>query len=165
MKEYNYCPICATRLKAKLISGRKRNFCPSCNFIDYKNPLPVATAIALRNNKFLLIKRGLAPKKGTWAAPAGFIEIGETPEEACLRELKEETGISGEVIRLIGATRLYDKEIYGDMLLIIYLVKLNEEGNPIPGEEVEEAKFFDFTELPDYYIKRFKGTLAELQKV
>ena len=88
----------------------------------------------------------------------------ETPEEACLRELKEETGMSGEIIRLIGATRLYDKEIYGDMLLIIYLVKLKEEGNPIPGDEVEEAKFFDFTELPDYYVKRFKGPLVELQK-
>jgi ADP-ribose pyrophosphatase YjhB (NUDIX family) len=163
MKEYNYCPLCATQLKARIIAGRNRKFCPSCNFIDYKNPLPVATAVAVQNNKLLLIKRGLAPRKGTWAAPAGFIEIGETPEEACLRELKEETGMSGEIIRLIGATRLQDMEIYGDMLLIKYLVQL-EEGNPIPGDEVEEVKFFAFTELPDHYIKRFKDTIAELEK-
>jgi ADP-ribose pyrophosphatase YjhB (NUDIX family) len=163
MKTYNYCPLCATPLQAAIIDGKERKFCPSCNFIDYKNPLPVATAVAIQNNKFLLIKRGLPPRKGTWAAPAGFIELGETPEEACLRELKEETGMSGKIVRLIGATRMQDAEIYGDMLLVNYLVKL-EEGKPSPGNEVEDIKFFDFTELPDSYVKRFGDAITEAQK-
>ncbi len=164
MKKYNYCPLCATPLQTAIIDGKERKFCPSCNFVDYKNPLPVATAVAMRNNKFLLIKRGLPPRKGTWAAPAGFIELGETPEEACLRELKEETGLSGKIVRLIGTTRMHDTEIYGDMLLVKYLVKL-EEGKPSPGKEVEDAKFFNFMDLPDYYVKRFGDVIAEVKNI
>ncbi|GAH27897.1 unnamed protein product, partial [marine sediment metagenome] len=124
MKEYNYCPICGTPLQAGMIEGRERKYCPKCDFIDYKNPLPVALAVAVKDKKFLLIRRGLPPRKGMWGSPSGFIENGETPEEACLRELKEETGISGKIVKLIGAARREDKEIYGDMLVVKYLVKV-----------------------------------------
>ncbi|GAG56679.1 unnamed protein product, partial [marine sediment metagenome] len=139
MKEYNYCPICGTPLQAGMIEGRERKYCPKCDFIDYKNPLPVALAVAVKDKKFLLIRRGLPPRKGMWGSPSGFIESGETPEEACLRELKEETGISGKIVKLIGAVRREDKEIYGDMLVVKYLVKV-KGGKPTPGEEVEDAR-------------------------
>jgi len=46
-----------------LIEGKERKYCPNNDFIDYKNPLPVALAITVRNKKFLLIKRGLAPDR------------------------------------------------------------------------------------------------------
>jgi NADH pyrophosphatase NudC (nudix superfamily) len=58
MKEYNYCPICATPLQTGMIEGKKRKYCPECAFVDYKNPLPVALAVAVKDKKFLLIKRG-----------------------------------------------------------------------------------------------------------
>ena len=79
---YQYCPICGTVLALGIVEGKERKFCLNCNFIDYKNPLPVAVAITVKGKKFLLIKRGLAPRKGTWGSPSGFIEVGETPEEA-----------------------------------------------------------------------------------
>jgi len=150
MKEFNYCPLCAAPLQAGIIDGRERKYCPECHFVDYKNPLPVALAIAVKDRKFLLIKRGLPPNKGMWGAPSGFIEIGETPEEACLRELKEEAGVSGEIVRLIEVVRHEDKEVYGDMLVVRYLVRVKEE-KLTPGEEVQDARFFDVSELPDYY--------------
>lgn len=162
MKEYNYCPICGTPLQAGMIEGRERKYCPKCDFIDYKNPLPVALAVAVKDKKFLLIRRGLPPKKGMWGSPSGFIESGETPEEACLRELKEETGVSGEIVKLIGVARREDKEIYGDMLIVKYLVKVNG-GKLTPGEEVEDARFFDIAELPDYYVNLFKDVIEEIQ--
>ena len=162
MKEYNYCPICGTPLQAGLIEGRERKYCPKCDFIDYKNPLPVALAVAVKDKKFLLIRRGLPPRKGMWGSPSGFIESGETPEEACLRELKEETGISGKIVKLIGAVRREDKEIYGDMLVVKYLVKV-KGGKLIPGDEVADARFFDIAELPDYYVNLFKDVIEEIQ--
>ncbi len=162
MKEYNYCPICGTPLQAGMIEGRERKYCPKCDFIDYKNPLPVALAVAVKDKRFLLIKRGMPPRKGMWGAPSGFIEVGETPEEACLRELKEETGISGQIVKLIGAVRREDKEIYGDMLIVKYLVKVNG-GKLTPGEEVEDARFFDIAELPVYYVNLFKDVIEEIQ--
>ena len=163
MKEYNYCPICATPLQIGMIEGRKRKYCPKCDFIDYKNPLPVALAVAVKDKKFLLIKRGIPPKKGMWGFPSGFIEIGETPEEGCLRELREETGVSGEIVKLIGVARLEDKEIYGDKLIMRYLVRVSG-GKLVPeNDEVEDARFFDIDELPSYYVNLFKDVIEEIQ--
>ena len=162
MKEYNYCPICGTILQTGVIEGRKRKYCPKCDFTDYKNPLPVAVAVAVKDKKFLLIKRGLPPRKGMWAPPSGFIEVGETPEEACLRELKEETGASGEIVQLIGVARREDREIYGDMLIVRYLVKVTS-GKLASGDEVAEVRFFDIAELPDHYVNLFKDVIEQIQ--
>jgi len=162
MKEYNYCPLCATLLQTGIIEGKKRKYCTECNFIDYKNPLPVALAVAVKDKKFLLIKRGMPPNKGMWGAPAGFIETGETPEEACLRELKEEAGVSGEIVKLIEVVRHEDREVYGDMLVVRYLVKV-KEGKLTPGEEVQDARFFDISELPEYYVNIHKETIKAIQ--
>ena len=160
--EYRYCPRCATPLELGFIEGKDRRFCPNCNFIDYKNPLPVAVAIAVRDKRFLLIKRGIPPRKGAWGSPSGFIESGETAEEACLRELKEETGISGQVVKLVGVVRIEDKEVYGDMLAVMYLVKA-DDGEIAAGDEVEDARFFDIDELPDYFARRFGKLLEDIQ--
>lgn len=162
MKEYHYCPICATPLQIGFIAGRRRKYCPKCDFVDYRNPLPVAVAVAVKGKRFLLIKRGLPPKRGTWGSPSGFIESGETPEEACLRELKEETGVSGEIARLIGVVGREDKEVYGDMVVVRYLVKV-KSGKITPGDEVENAKFFDIAELPGYYVDIYKDLIEEIQ--
>ena len=162
MKEYSYCPICAASLQQRVLDGRERKYCPTCGFIDYKNPLPVALAVPVKEGKFLLIKRGVPPLKGTWGSPSGFVEIGETPEEACLRELKEETGISGEIVKLIGVDRIEDGEVYGDMLVLRYLVRVSG-GELSPGEEVEDARFFDVSELPEHYVALFRDVIREVQ--
>ena len=145
-----------------MIEGKERKYCPSCDFIDYRNPLPVAVAVAVRDKRFLLIKRGIPPKKGVWGSPSGFVEVGETPEEACLRELKEEAGVSGEIVRLIRVARREDPEVYGDMLVVVYLVKVGD-GEPAPGVEAEDAKFFDIGELPDYYACLFGNVIEEVE--
>jgi len=160
--EYNFCPVCGTALSSGLIEGRERDFCPSCQFVNYKNPLPVAIAVTVKDGKFLLIKRGIPPRKGMWATPSGFIETGETAEEACLRELKEETGVSGRIIRLVGVSRMEDNEIYGDMLVVRYLVEAGDE-EPVAGDEAEDVQFFAIDELPDRYRVRFKDLIAEIE--
>ncbi|HIE17805.1 MAG TPA: NUDIX hydrolase [Dehalococcoidia bacterium] len=152
---YKYCPMCGASLETGFIEGKQRGFCHDCNFIDYKNPLPVALAIPVKDERFLLIKRGLPPKKGMWAFPSGFVESGETAEEACLRELQEETGLSGHIVKLAGVMRVEDNELYGDMLIVAYVVEL-DDGKPSPGNEVEEARFFAADELPSRYLDFFK---------
>jgi len=162
-EEYAYCPMCGTRTEVGFVEGKNRGFCANCGFIDYKNPLPVALAIPVRDKRFLLIKRGVAPRKGMWGFPSGFIENGETPEEACLRELQEETGLQGEIVKLIAVTRLEDKEVYGDMLVVIYLVKVGTGEPSSNNAEVEDVKFVDVHDLPDYYVSPFRDLIDEIQ--
>jgi len=160
-QDFNICPLCGTALEWDFIEGKDRKFCKSCKFIDYKNPLPVALAIPVRDKKFLMIKRGIPPRLGAWGFPSGFIESGETAEEACLRELKEEAGLSGKIVRLVGVHRIDDKEIHGDMLVVMYLVAV-EEGEPRPGPEEQDARFFNADEMPEFYVSRFKHLLDEI---
>lgn len=157
-QQYRYCPLCGMGLKGGFIEGKERGFCPNCSFVDYKNPLPVALAIPIRDKKFLLIKRGLAPAKGMWGFPSGFIEAGETSEEACLRELKEETGLTGRIVKLAGVMSVEDREVYGDMLIVAYVVDV-DDGELNPCGEVEDVRFFSPEELPQRYHAFFRGLL------
>lgn len=68
-----------------------------------KTPLLTADCVVFDSDgRLLLIKRARQPFKGKFALPGGFVEIGETVAAAALRELKEETGIEGEIEALIG---------------------------------------------------------------
>ena len=159
--KFTYCPFCGQELQKGFIDGKERQHCPACRFVDYKNPLPVTVAIAVRDRRFLLIKRGLPPRKGSWGFPSGFIEEGESAEEACLRELKEETGLSGSVVELVRVRRVEDTEIYGDMLVVLYLVRV-DEGEPEPGDEVEDARFVEKSELPELYRKSYPELIEQV---
>jgi len=144
---YKYCPKCRAKLELSWIEDEKRLACPECHWVNYENPLPSSAAL-VRNKKeeVLLVKRGKEPGKGKWALPSGFIEIDETPKKACLRELKEETGLKGEVVRLVG---VYSQKslLYRNVLIIGY--EVNARGNLSPGSDSQEAEFFPLNNLPD----------------
>jgi ADP-ribose pyrophosphatase YjhB (NUDIX family) len=91
--DYIYCPICGVKLQKMQKEGRERKHCPNCGFKYYPHVPQSAVAVAVKNNKTLLVKRNRKPYKNTWMFPAGFTEYGEHPEETALRELKEETGL------------------------------------------------------------------------
>lgn len=67
-------------------------------------PLLTVDCIVFNNDSVVLIRRGFEPFKGWYALPGGFVEIGESVEQACIREMKEETGleIDNNELRLIG---------------------------------------------------------------
>lgn len=144
---FKFCPKCGAELSLKRIEDRKRLVCPACYWVNYENPLPSAAAF-VRNEKgeVLLVKRGVEPSIGKWALPSGFIEIDETPESACLRELREETGLRGEIKRLIG---VYSQRslLYKNVLIIGY--EIEARGNLTPGSDTQRTEFFPEDRLPD----------------
>lgn len=64
--------------------------------------IPAASALIRRGNEILLIQRRYPPGKGKWALPGGVVEQGESPEQAAVREIKEELGIEIQIKKLIG---------------------------------------------------------------
>ncbi|PKM99865.1 MAG: hypothetical protein CVU78_03945, partial [Elusimicrobia bacterium HGW-Elusimicrobia-2] len=120
---FKFCPICRTELVAKDIDGAARLACPSCRWINYQNPVPVAVAAVVNTRGEVLVsRRAFEPAAGQWSLPGGFVESGEHPEEACIRELMEETGIKGEIVRLVGVYS-FSSRIHGSLLVMGYEVK------------------------------------------
>ena len=103
-----------------------------------------------RNGRILVVKRNIEPGIGKWSLPGGFIEQGENPEEACLRELKEETGIVGNIEKLIGIYP-YKSKTYGSLLVIAYEVKA-KTGTIRVNSELKEAKYVSGNNLPRIYF-------------
>ena len=62
--------------------NRERLVCGRCEFIHYQNPKIVAGAVCTWSDKILLAKRAIEPRKGFWTLPAGYMELGETTEQA-----------------------------------------------------------------------------------
>ncbi len=90
-----YCFDCGSRLSLEIPSGddRLRWVCQACSWIHYDNPRVLVAAFLYHNKKLLWTRRGTQPNKGLWAFPAGFLEMGETLQQAAARELFEETHI------------------------------------------------------------------------
>ena len=65
--------------------------CPHCGYGAYYNPKPVAAAIPTTpDNRIILLRRGFEPGKDLWTFPGGFVDLGETVEQAARREAREE---------------------------------------------------------------------------
>ena len=80
---------------------KERRVCQRCDFIDYQNPKIVAGSVVLKGDQILLCKRAIEPRKGFWTLPAGFMELGESVEEAAQREAQEEALANIEIDRLL----------------------------------------------------------------
>ena len=85
----SHCSYCGNKFE-NLIWPRK---CVRCRNVTYKNPTPVSVLLLPVNNGILVIKRGIAPRIGEWALPGGFVNDGESWQEAAARETLEESNI------------------------------------------------------------------------
>lgn len=85
-----------------ILVKKNRNLHCECGFVNFMNPRPTATGLLMRKNRLLLTKRSVAPLKGYWDLPGGFLNQGERAEDAILREIKEETGIDAVIKSFFG---------------------------------------------------------------
>ncbi len=144
----NYCKKCGHELEVKQVERISRRVCSKCGEITYENPIPVAAAVVLNEKReVLLIKRKYEPEKGKWCLPTGFAELNETIAEATLRELEEETGVKGEISRLLSTTSDH-KEHYGDLLIVSFEVK-RIGGKEEAKDDADEIRYFSIGKLPD----------------
>ena len=156
MREKKYCLYCGTALVEKFCEGALRRYCNRCNEPIYENPLPATCLVVVdKKDRVLLVKRSVEPKKGFWCLPGGFMELSETPEQAALRELKEETGLSGKIDMLLGVSA-NPSTLYHTVLMVGYLVK-SYSGTLIAGDDANDVAHFHYDELPEIAFESHAG--------
>ena len=140
LEEAKYCPRCGER--ATVDYPRSIN-CPHCGYGAYYNPKPVAAAIPVTtSNEIVLLKRGFDPGKDLWTFPGGFVDLGESVEQAARREAQEELEIDIELTRLVGVySRPEDR-----VVLIVFAATTTQ--TPQTTDEAPEVQAFKPDDIP-----------------
>lgn len=113
----------------------------------YRNPVPTVDGLIVSSGKILLIKRNAAPFRGSYALPGGFVEYGETLEQAVLREIKEETGLDTQISHLIGVFSAPNRDPRRHTISVAFALEILR-GTPKAGDDAAAAEFFALDELP-----------------
>ena len=126
--EFRFCPRCATALERGIHGERERSACPACGWVHWDNPTPVVAAVIEYEGKVFLARNAAWPE-GRFALVTGFLERDETPRDAVIREVKEETQLDALDARLIG---VYDFALRNQVIIAYHVpaqgeVRLNEE--------------------------------------
>ena len=133
-----------------------KNFIRIKNLIIEKMPKPktplltVDAVILYDSNNIILIKRKNPPFKGEYALPGGFVDIGETVEEACIREAKEETDINVQIKKLIGVFSKPDRDPRGHTVSVAYMCEPRTKNEkPKAQDDAAEVEIIPLKKLPN----------------
>ena len=110
----------------------------------YRHPSVAVDCVVMREDEILLVRRGRHPFKGKLALPGGFIEEGESAEQAAMRELLEETGIRAERLRQFGFASQPNRDPR-DWNISLVFTAYSAQGIPRGGDDAADAKFVKVT--------------------
>lgn len=123
--------------------NRPQLVCPDCNYIQYQNPLIVVGAIASWDDKILLCRRAIEPRKGYWTMPAGYLELNEAAAHGAVRETLEEACAEIEIDALLA---VYNIPRISQVQLIYRAKMISPDF--APGEESEDVALFEWDRIP-----------------
>jgi mutator protein MutT len=159
----HYCYRCGNRLKQIRVDGFSREVCSNCGYIHYQQYKVGVAAILFEEHKLLLLKRNQEPWEGYWNFPAGFLELEETPEEAVVREVKEESGFDVAVLGFHSMIDYHDDPRGNGIVLFFRCKKM--AGEFMVNQEVSDCKFFSLDEIPERIASTsHRQMIAELKR-
>jgi ADP-ribose pyrophosphatase YjhB (NUDIX family) len=123
---------------------RERDVCVRCGYIDYQNPKVVVGAVVSHEDRVLLCRRAIEPRRGYWTLPAGYLELGETAEAGAAREAFEEAEAR---ITIEGVLALYSISRIGQ-IQVIYRAAFAGPPQFAAGTESLEVALFAWEEIP-----------------
>jgi 8-oxo-dGTP diphosphatase len=138
--EFRYCPRCGGGLEKRLVKSTepKRLVCQACSFIFYQDPKVVAGTIFTLNGGIVLLKRGVEPALGKWVFPGGYVDRGETVQDAAVRETKEESSLD---VKLGALVNVYSYTGSANVI-VVYAADVIGGELTAQDESVEAATFF-----------------------
>jgi ADP-ribose pyrophosphatase YjhB (NUDIX family) len=128
--------------------ARKTVLCPTCKseIETYRNPIPtVDIIIEMESGGIVLIKRKNPPQG--WAIPGGFVDYGESLEEAAIREAKEETNLDVELVRQFHTYSAPERDPRHHTITTVYVARA--ETKPEAGDDASDIGVFTESNLPD----------------
>ena len=123
--------------------NRERLVCDDCGFVVYDNPKVVVGAVCEWDQRILLCRRAIEPRRGYWTIPAGYLELHESTEEGAMREAHEEATAKIAIDTLLA---IYNIPRISQVQLI-YAARL-ETPSIAPGEESLETKLVAWPDIP-----------------
>lgn len=140
-----FCPHCRRQLELRIVEGIERPCCPAdnCHFVHWNNPLPVVAILVEYDGKYI-IARNLRWPKGIFSVITGFIDQGETPQQAAIRETREELGLNARIKHFLGIHSFHEQ----NQLILAYQVEAT--GTLESNHELAETKFLSANELNNY---------------
>ena len=152
-RRHRHCSVCGQ--PSEVADAGWKRVCPACKAEHFPRTDPVAIMLAACGERCLLGRQAVWPK-GMWSALAGFIEPGETIEEGCARELKEEAGLVARSVRY-HSTQPWP---YPSSLMIGLIAEV-EDGEASPSDtELEAVRWFTRTEARDLLDGKVDGAFC-----
>ncbi len=159
-RNVRFCALCGGDMRMRVVlPDRKRlRVCARRGFVDFQSPKLVSGCLVIDAGRVLLLRRAIPPRIGYWTFPGGYVDLGEVPEAAALRETGEEVGMTVAIQRLIG--------VYADphdpiAAVVVYLAAPGAE-RPGLSDEASEVRYFASAEIPWEEIA-FRTTEAALK--
>jgi ADP-ribose pyrophosphatase YjhB (NUDIX family) len=140
LEDAKFCPRCGATPRVDFPRSLQ---CEHCGYAAFYNPKPVAGAIPREpDGRLWLLRRGFDPSAGLWTFPGGFVDLGESVEQAARREAREELEVDVELTGLVGVySRAQDR-----VVLVVFDATL--EGEPRPTPEAPEVRAFAPGDVP-----------------
>lgn len=136
-----FCPDCGAPSASEAETWPRR--CSRCGAAHHLDPRPCASALAVdHQGRVLLVRRDIEPRRGLWQVPGGFMEAGESPEQAATRELREEALVDIDRLRLLGVY----SAVAISLLVIVYEARALGAG--AAGHDVQEVGWFTPDKVP-----------------
>ena len=121
-----------------------------------EKPVPAVGTVCFRGEDVLLIRRGTKPMAGNWSIPGGKIEFGERAEDAALRELKEETGVTARLAGLVDVVDgIFTSRTTGDVtrhFVLFDFAAVWVSGTEIAGDDAAHAEWISPARLAEIEI-------------
>lgn len=165
MAEFRFCPLCGERLEPKASPPDEGlPACPSGHFIHYDNPPTTVQAWIDRDGEFLILERAQEPFAGRWDVPGGFVEMGERPEQAAIREVREETGLTVSVTGLIGAFTSAYGTTGRHTVDIAYRCRVDAGEFELNRDEKSDAAWVKLADMPELAFAGEREALDVLRR-
>jgi len=122
---------------------RPRHVCTGCGAVHYQNPKIVAGCVPEHDGRILLCRRAIEPRLGYWTIPAGFMENGETTQDAARRESLEEAQAEVEIGSLLAVVHV----LHADQVHVMFRARLPQPAFGVSAESLE-VMLCDEAEIP-----------------